>query len=427
MSRGRLVGLVTAAVAASALGLTWAVGSRPRPAPDLDRIARLAAAGQFDAAEAGLVAALRAKPDLDDAHLLWAQMKLDRPEPPTGSGQRPDPGPAETALNHLGRVRPAGPGRDALVRLYRGKAEYRLARLDAAEVSWLDALRLDPTVPEAGWCLLEMYYLEGRAEDSRRLALKLHRAEPDPRDRVQFLLELLRQDAQPLAPESVVQWFEPAARQAPDDLHVGLALGLARARSGKADDGSELLGRLAREHPGLADAWDAWLTGLDDAGDIEGLERALGELSPAMAGTARFARHEARLAQERGDIKATVAAYRRALGASPGDLAIGYRLARALRLSGDRAEADRLDRDHRALADARREARPIYEEANAVRDLGIAPQPDLYRRIADLRERMGLRDEARAWNRLVLRDRPDDPASLAAIGRLGDDPTESSR
>lgn len=418
MISGRPLAMAFAAVLSLAAALAW-WASRSALAPSLEPIARLASAGSYDAAEAALGELLREHPDFDDAHLLEAQLKLDRPEPPTGPGQRPDPTPATAALEHLARVRPGDPNRDALVRLYQGKADYRLARLDAAEVSWLDALRLDPAVPEAGWCLLEMYYLEGRDKESRALALKLHEAEPDPRDRVQFLLELLRQDSHPIAPASVVQWFEPASRQSPDDLHISLTLGLALARTGNTARGLELLGRLAHDHPEQADIWDAWLIGLDDAGEVEQLEEAFKELPTALAGSARFVRHEARLAQERGDIPAAVAAYRRALAASPRDRAIEYRLARALRLAGDVAEAERIERDRREALDAGGEVRPLYEEANAVPNLGVVPRTDIYRRIADLRERMGFADEALAWNRLILRHRPSDPESVAAIARLG--------
>jgi hypothetical protein len=38
--------------------------------------------------------------------------------------------------------------------------------------------------------------------------------------------------------------------------------------------------------------------------------------------------------------------------------------------------------------------------------------------MADLREKMGRFDEARAWHRLVLRDFPDDALSLAALKGL---------
>ncbi len=390
-----------------------------RPSSDLGPVARLAALGSFDAADAALDAILRAYPDHDDAHLLAAQLQLDRPEPPTRAGERPAPAPALVALDHLARVHPANPTRDALVGLYRGKAEYRLAQLDKAEVAWLDALQSNPAVPEAGWCLLEMYYLEGRGREAQALALRLHQAEPDPRDRVQLLLELLRQDAQPMAPESVAQWFEPAARQAPADLHVSLTLGLALARTGHSDQGLKLLGQLAHSHPDQADAWDAWLVGLDDAGEVEGLEAAVQELPPALANSPRFARHAARLAQERGDFPAAIAAYRRALEATPLDRTLSYRLARCLRLTGALAEAERIEQDRQTFLDANRGLRPLYDEANAIPTLGVVARPDLYRRIADLRERMGLVAEADAWNRLILKNQPGDPASVAALARLG--------
>ena len=62
--------------------------------------------------------------------------------------------------------------------------------------------------------------------------------------------------------------------------------------------------------------------------------------------------------------------------------------------------------------------RGLYYEALEVKTLGFKPHPELYQRLADLREKMGRYDEARAWHRLVLRDQPDDPLSLAALGRL---------
>ena len=62
--------------------------------------------------------------------------------------------------------------------------------------------------------------------------------------------------------------------------------------------------------------------------------------------------------------------------------------------------------------------RGLYYEAIAMPTLGVVSQPDLYHRLADLRERMGRRDEARGWHLLVLRDRPGDAVSLAALERL---------
>jgi hypothetical protein len=67
---------------------------------------------------------------------------------------------------------------------------------------------------------------------------------------------------------------------------------------------------------------------------------------------------------------------------------------------------------------ARDQSLALYKEADTDKTLGVIPHPQLYHRLADLRERMGRCDEAMAWHRLVLRDGPDDPISLDAVARL---------
>ena len=417
MTARRRLAAGIAAVAASA-GLAWAGWVAVRPGPTLDQVVALAEAGRFDEAQALAAEHVRRVPDGKNAHILIAQMALNRPEPPTPPGGRPDPKPALLALEHLDRIRPDDRALAAVVALNRGKAQYRLARMDDAEESWDEALRLDPRVPEAGWCLLDLYYLQNRPGDARRLALRLHEVEPDPRDRVQLLLELVRQDAQPMDPGSVVQWFEPVVRQNPTDLHASLALGLFLVRASQVDRGLDVLRGAVRRHPKSPDAWDAWLTGLDDAGQLELMEQGVSRLPPALADLDRFARHKARAAQERGDWKAAARDYRRAWQAAPHDHRLRYRFSRALRNSGEMAEAERYEQGYQAYVAASREIRALYERANADKALGVAPRTLLYQEIANLRERMGLTDEALAWHRLVLRDEPADPKSRAALTRL---------
>ena len=217
----------------------------------------------------------------------------------------------------------------ALVPLWRGKALLRLGRLDDAEAAWSESLRLDPKSPEAGWGLLEIDYLEGRAADARRIALALHEVEPDPHDRVQLLLELVRQDAQPPAPGSLVQLFEPMVERNPGDLAPTLGLGLALVRDGDVDRGLEMLRKAVEGHTESTVAWETWLTGLDDAGQIDELAQAIRRLPAALAANARFARYSGRVAQERQDWKTAAREYRRGLRDDPHDLKLGYRLARS--------------------------------------------------------------------------------------------------
>lgn len=417
----RYMTLIAAAAAAAMVlyaASAWIPRSETSLSPSLSEAVVLAEGHRFDESEAIARSYLQEKPDSSEAHMLLAQLALNRPEPSTSKNDRPDPRPAQLALEHLDRVRPDKPYLAALVKLYRGKAEYRLGRLDDAETSWNEAIRIDPKIPEAGWSLLELHYLEGRVEEARPLALRMHQNEPDPRDRAQYLLELLRQDAQPHAAGSVVQWLEPLLQQNPNDLHAKLAMGRNLVRDGQVDRGLAMLKRIIEDHPSDPDVWDAWLTALDDSGQTDLLIPALDHVPRTFADSPRFAKHQARAAQERADWKAAVMGYRRALTEFPNDQKLKYRLARALRNSGETAEADQLQHEHRAYQVATQEVRDLYEEANADKTLGVNPHSELYQRIADLRERMGLKEEALAWHRMVLTDEPKNVISLAAVPRL---------
>ncbi len=407
-----------AATLASLIGLAAVAWSFLRPRPDTESAIPLAEAGRFDEAEAIVRAALKEEPGRPSANLLMAQILLNRPAPSEDEGGETALATGRDALAHIDRIDHPPTSMRPLIPLWRGKALFRLGRLDEAEAAWVETLRIDPTSPEAGWGLLEIYYLETRTEDARRLALRLYEVEPDARDRVQLLLELVRQDAQPPAPGWLVQWFEPVVRRNPGGLGPSLALGLALVRNGELDRGPDLLRRAVEDHPSSPTAWEAWLTGLDDAGEIDDLGLALGRLPMRLAAEPRFARFHGRVAQERQDWATAAREYRRGLRAEPLDPKLRYRLARALQRIGATAEAEPLDRSYQAYQAALAEVRPLYVEANAIKDLGVEPRPDLYRRLADLRERMSLRDEARAWYLLALSDQPDDPVSRAAVERL---------
>ena len=95
-----------------------------------------------------------------------------------------------------------------------------------------------------------------------------------------------------------------------------------------------------------------------------------------------------------------------------------YRLRTALQAAGETAELQHVDQLLTVYRNAFKQMRPVYDEAFAIKTLGLEPRPELYHRLAELREQMGRFDEARAWHRLVLRDVPDDARSLAALARL---------
>jgi tetratricopeptide (TPR) repeat protein len=372
-----------------------------------EKIVALAKARDFAGAEAGLKSYLAFHPDDGKALILMAQIATDRPD-----------AEPELALDHLRRVRPNSPKQAALARFFEGKAHYLLKRYDLAEANWREALRLDPKVPEAGWALVDLLDLEGRSEEAHRVGMTQHEVEPNPLDRVSMLLELSRIDIDKVAPGSIVQNFEALQRQRPDNLVLGVVVGLALVHDSRGEQGLVILEDTLRRHPEDPDAWDAWLTGLDEAAQNDRFARECARLPKAMASSLRFAKHEGRLAQIRRDWNAAVRAYGRAYEAEPYDGVVLYRFRHVLRLAGNTAEADRINRALAAYQAAFKDLHKFYEQAKKVSAGGEVTRLELYRRLATMREQMGRRDEALAWNRLILEDLPKDPRSLAAIERL---------
>jgi tetratricopeptide (TPR) repeat protein len=398
-------------IAASATlvgGVSWFVfGRAADPPPSFEEACALARAGRFAEAQTLLERFLAVFPDHPRANLLMAQFATDRPD------AQPD-----LALRHLRLIRPTTFEEAALLRFWSGKAYFRQGRYDLAESSWAEALRLNPTVPEAGPALLDLYGQEGRREEAHALALRLHAVEPDPRDRVRILLNAARLDIDRPSPASQVLLVEPLVKQVPGNPKLSVTLGLALVHDSRQEQGVEVLRDVLRRHPDSAEVWDAWLTGLDDAGRPEEHARELARLPEPLSADPRFAKHQGLAAQTAHDWKSAARAYGRATAHEPYDGVILYRLHRALRFAGDTAEAERVGKRLSTFQSAYKQLRGVVDEAFAIKTLGLEPRPQLYQRLADLRERMGRPDEARAWHRLVLRDDPGQAVSLAALERL---------
>ena len=378
-----------------------------RAPQDIGAICALAREGQFDRAQELMVRYLRTFPDDDRAHLLMAQFAMDRPD-----------AEPRLALDHLGRIRTRTRREAAVVRFSVGKAQYQQRRYDLAETCWKEALELDPTVPEAGWALIDLMDFEARAEDAHRLGMQLFEVEPDPRDRVRLLLEMSRLDIDRVAPGSVVQVFEPVWRQHPAYLSLAVAVGLAMVHNSQSAEGIQVLRDALERHPVSAEAWDAWLTGLDEGYEPDLLECEFARIPQSLTADPRFAKHEGNVAQGARDWPRAVKAYRRAYAFEPFNSVVLYRLRTALRAVHETAELHHVDQLLTVYRNAFDQLRPVYDEAYAIKTLGLEPRGELYHRLAGLREQMGRFDEARAWHRLVLRDAPDDALSVAALARL---------
>jgi tetratricopeptide (TPR) repeat protein len=388
-------------------GAVLVVVSRRKPSASLDGLQPLLATRRFDQAESLIREYLKIHPANVQGNMLMAQVALERDD------QKP-----RLALDHLGRISARDRATQSIVMLNLGKAYSALGWNDRAEAAWQAALKLEPRVPEAGWNLLSLYYVEGRRAEAHRLGMALHVTEPDPRDRAQLLLELVRHDAQPLGPDSLMLTLEPIVRKYPRDLHMAIALGLALVRNSRVDEGLSNLRDLAERFALDPDSRDALLQGLDESGKFDDLASEMDRLPSAMVSDPRFDRHRGAIAQQRQDWPVAAEQYESAWRRDPSDFRVLYRLSRALRMAGRLADADTFDQKVHAAQDAKEQILPLYEEANAVKTLGVAPHPDLCHRLADIRERMGRDDEAVAWHAMVLQHQPDDKESKGAIARL---------
>ena len=405
--------LVIPTLVASALALcTWQFKEQP---PSLDNAIELVSAGRLDEAATRIRTMLHEHPDHAAANVLLAQILLKRADP--AGGNAPSSESARDALAHLGRVRPDTSRMAVTCLLCRGNALDRLFRLDEAEESWLEALRIDPTAPEAGFNLLNLYYLQGREEDARRLALRLYRVEPDPHDRALLLLELIRPDARPPAPASLMKWFEPIVKEHPGEFHSSRALGLALVRAGQVENGTSVLRRVAQTHQDRVEAWDSLLLGLDETGQVNVMQQELERVPAELAASERLLKHRARIAQGR-DWQKAVDLYRRARQAEPYNRVVEYRLSRALRHVGQATEADQIKQRVSRRDVAIQELRPLYDQVTDIPDLQVGSHVELCQQIADARERMQLPEEAIAWHELVLENQPENKVSLEAKRRL---------
>ena len=160
-------------------------------------------------------------------------------------------------------------------------------------------------------------------------------------------------------------------RAHPEDLRTATALALALVRNSRLDEGLAILRAQVERFADNPDVWDDLLLGLDEAGKFDELAR-LARLPSGMTNDPRFDRYRGTVAQHQQDWPGAAELYRRAWRADPSDFRILYRLSRVLRAGGRLAEAESLDRKVHAAQEAKDRVLPLYEEADAVKTLGIA-------------------------------------------------------
>ena len=390
------------------------------PAPQLAPALRLMNEGRFEEAERKLSDFLAYEPSNVRARLAMALSQLNRE----------DPKPAE-ALKSVEAIHPDSAIDAADAQVVRGRALEALKRLGESEAAYEQAIRIYPLVGEAGWHLLDLYYIEGREDESRSLALSLSRNEPNPGDRARLLLEPIRFEAEPLASAGIIPKLADAVASDPNDVHAGLAYYRAQADDGTGiEEAVKGLRGLVERHPENLACRVGLLYALSSTGDLDSLERALQDVPPELAEAPKIAGYRGRLALDRRDYPAAIASLEPATRAYPSNPKWLHMLGDAYRFAGRADEAEAIKAREAVLEIGRIELRGIkgkeqevgqpglFEEALTRRDLGFVPSPELYKRLAANRERMGHPGEALAWYEAILRDDPQEAEALAAVNRL---------
>lgn len=362
------------------------------PAPQLDTSLHLLRAGKYEQAEQSLRIYLTWYPDDPQGRLTLAQTLLRRDDPP-----------AREILTLLsGAIDRLDRSECAVAYVAEGQAHEMLHELRAAEACYKQAVALDLRTPQAVWRLMQLYYLEGREGENQAIALRRIARDSSPTIQVRFLRERLRHDIQRLAAGGLVEDLEAPYRLDPTDPHVAVAYGQALVRDGALDEGLEIL-KANCDRRNDADAWHAYLVGLDDAGEIPALKSTLEQLPKSLAVDPRFADARGQVALNDEDFPTAIAAFDAFLAIRPADRKALFRLERALRLGGQTERADEIARRERDVIAARDEETALYRQISTLDERAIADDAALCRRIADLRARLGHPEEASRW--ISLADR----------------------
>lgn len=366
----------------------------------------------------------RARAELDEALALANGGQHARAYRALGrlGGRFSDRGEVWLALGNsalrLGRVQEA---MDAWSRVDRGAREWpeaallrlRLAlesgRLDSVDDIDADALKRRGLVGSAAWNELErLYQTEGRMEELKAMRIERLR-DPGTEDLVGVLQSIWQLDYDPFPDAAVAQYLERAAAMAPSDFRVRLARARLHVRHGRFAQARALVEECRRERPHDRAMLRVWLECALEAGEFEEVARTLESL-PLEGLDARGWRWVgARLARAADDRVAERSFLMDAVRESSGDMAALDRLVELAIEDGDRREVERLRGEQaRIQGDHQR-----YQEVAG----GEAPE-GFARELGLLSERLGRREEARAWWQLEARMRPDDREAKEASVRL---------
>ena len=243
-----------------------------------------------------------------------------------------------------------------------------------------------PTGKEAREVLLNLYKVQNRLEEARRLVRDGWETYPD---RIGTLQQLWRLDTpSPVLLEELRYVVENAAKNAPDDDRVWLARANLAARMSRYGEAAEFLEKCQSRRPDDPTVWRARLDLALATQDVAGARGALGRLPDDALPPEDLRAIRAWFAARAGDLRSERRALEQLVAIAPGRLGALDRLAGLAKQAGDEAEAARL-RGRKAELDRIVER---YRERLFKPDPAAAAEE-----LAGHAESLGRLFEARAW------------------------------
>ena len=197
-----------------------------------------------------------------------------------------------------------------------------------------------PTGKEAREVLLNLYKVQNRLEEARRLVRDGWGTYPD---RIGTLQQLWRLDSSsPVLLEELRYIVDNAAKAAPDDDRVWLARANLSARSSRYQEAAQLLEKCLERRPDDPVVWRARLDLALAMQDVAGTRQALERLAADALPPEDLLAVRVWFAARAGDLRAERRALEQFVAIAPGRLAALDRLAGLAKQAGDEAEAARL-------------------------------------------------------------------------------------
>jgi Flp pilus assembly protein TadD len=388
------------ALALALLGLNaWWAWRDVRPVADLPTVTNWIGQERLAEAEWALRERLRRSPHDGEALALLARLQAARGDM-LGCGRT------------LRRVPFWWPTRARLL-FMEGQAFKSVDRMADAETAWKELSEFDPLHPmpddlvaKAVMELLELYALEERWEEARRLIWRAYdRAEPP--DRPSLLVMRMRTELERIAPATSVVKLRRFVAAAPEDWEARRALALAEHATGNDREATRLMQACMEERPEDPRGWRDYLKLLHEQGNLDSLDQALARVPAAAADDPAVLRSRAIVQEQRGDWEDAAGTYRRLLDKEKANGESLFRLAAAEERLGQHESARKHRDESRVIRDARGDLNQAFQEyleaSGAER-----PQPKALAaavgRLASLCETLGWKREAEAWAQLAPAD-----------------------